>query len=274
MTFYYSYYGGKSKEYKHIINYIKKAFEPAGDHQRCFEMVEPFAGSCATSLKVYADYGQRIKYHMNDADPVLTEILGHVKEHGTSKALFEYSNEKNKTITRDIYMAGRTAAMEHKATIYEQFYYEKNYELRKWAWAGGERIRGKVFNHSKYLKTDEFFIQAEISNKDFTEILTQYHDNPRALLYLDPPYLDSANSLYVGYGRPQGGEIPDKTGMYVELIKFFTTCKCAFILVMNYNRLNAYLYAPWIAGTYAKEYASHREGEKRRTRHMIISNLT
>lgn len=267
--FYFSYSGSKRSEYNYIKEIITKFVANGG-----ITFVEPFCGSCATSLKIAKDYGD-LKFHVNDIDKYHIRLLSHIKERGTAKHLFDYTNEKNKNITEEIFKQGIEANKKETATVEEQFYYCKIYEIRKYIWAKGGNIINKEKRYSKnYEKTDQFFSKATITCSNYTAIMEQYHDDPSACLYFDPPYLDSANTGYCGYGSVPGGEIRDNTHMYVDLVEFFKTCKCGFIMVINSNALNRYLYRPWIASSYKKTYSTTIKCAKRLTSHLVISNLT
>jgi site-specific DNA-adenine methylase len=267
--FYYSYFGGKRSEYIHIKGMVADFVANGGT-----TFVEPFCGSCATSLKIAKDY-EDIKFHVNDIDSYYIRLLSHIKEKGTAKHLFDYTNEKNKNITKEIFKQGVEANKNKTATVEEQFYYCKVYEIRKYAWMDGANIINKERRYSKnYLKTDQFFSKATITCSDYTSIMEQYHDDPTACLYFDPPYLDSANTGYSGYEKRGGGEILDNTKMYVDFVNFFDTCKCKFIMIINSNAMNRYLYAPHIEASYSKQYGTTIKGAKRSTSHLVISNIT
>lgn len=266
--FYYAYCGGKRTEYIHIKEYVARFVADGG-----ITFVEPFCGSCATSLKVSKDFA--VNFHVNDISKYHIRMLTHIKEKGTSQHLFHYTNIKNQGITPEIFKQGIDADKKELATIEEQFYYCKMYSVRKYVWGNGLVIIDRVKNHNpNHALADKFFTNATITCSDYTDILAQYHDDPTACLYLDPPYLDSANTGYVGYNSPGAGEIPDNTKMYVDFISFFDTCKCKFIMIINSNCLNQYLYAPYIESSYVKKYATAlANGGKRLTSHLIITNL-
>lgn len=268
--FYFSYFGGKRTEFSHVEDLI--TFWAAGAGGGTF--VEPFCGSCATSLKASKKL-PGLRFHVNDIDDYHLRILREVKEKGTSSHLFEYVALKNQSITIERFKEGVEADKKKVATVEEQFYYSKIYDIRKYTWGDGRAIKDKSPKISKnYAATDQFFVDATITCSDYKDIMAQYHDDPAACLYFDPPYLDSCNVIYMGYNNLPEGEIRDNTHMYIDILEFFKTCKCGAIMIINSNAINRYLYAPWIVGSYAKKYGNQSKGkQKRTTSHLVISNI-
>ena len=272
--FYFPYYGSKRKEYPHIRGMVDEFLR--GREDAIF--VEPFCGSCAVSLKVSREWSETfpgLVFHVNDANRYFVRILREIKERGTSAHLFDYTNTKNETITREAFIAGAILDKKQEATVLDQFYYAKCYEIRKYEFGRGTMV-GKVKKHSRaHRMADAFFAGALITHADYKKILEQYHDNPDACLFLDPPYLDSCNVSYTGYGAKQRGEIVDNTAMYIEALRFFESCRCRFIMIINANAINRHLYGRWIKAEYKKTYSGTGMGKagNRSTSHLVISNI-
>ncbi|MFM7989608.1 MAG: DNA adenine methylase, partial [Candidatus Fonsibacter sp.] len=95
------------------------------------------------------------------------------------------------------------------------------------------------------------------------EVLAKYHDDNKAFLFLDPPYLFSNNKTYI----PQQEET-DMTQILVDIYEYFQTCKCKVMLIINKLSLLDYLFKGYIKGEYLRIY----QMGKTRSNHLIITN--
>jgi len=256
--FYFPWTGNKRGEVKYFIDYIKAA-KPK-------RIIEPFCGSCAVSLHCSIKEGLECDYIVNDTDPELISFLEHVKTYGC-KELFQYC-EDNRYVTKEEF---KKIINQYKTnpTLYNYLYYRKIYNLRP----GIHPPKTKKISTSpaKYLKTDKFFKQANITHEDYNDCINKYKDDPDALVFLDPPYLDSCNSDYSEYSKGTTQDlIPDNTVIFIDILNYLKNSKCKIILIMNGNALTRYLFNPWIRGEYTKTYQLH----KRKTKHLLITNFT
>jgi len=84
-------------------------------------------------------------------------------------------------------------------------------------------------------------VVSSITNKDYKEIIDEYRENENAFIYLDPPYVDSFNTGYVGYQKGQHDgdlKVIDNTKIYIDLLDILS-CKCK-------NAITKYLYRDYI----------------------------
>jgi hypothetical protein len=281
MNFYFAYHGCKRTEFKYIQEILKET--------KYNKMVEPFCGTCSTSyINYYKNEREDVKYIVNDRDNILIDFLKDVKNKG-SKEYFKYCydiqqnenycKEKHKEIIKEY---------KENPNIFNYFYFNKCYNFRKGLYPDPNVRKRNVDEntHNKYLKLDEFFKKAEIHNKDYKEIMEKYKNDKNALLYLDPPYFNSDNSLYAGYNETQGqGDkdgyyiINDNTEIYPYIAEYLKKCKCKLILVINGNAVTKYIYKDFLKNEYVKKYNSSivkkkgEKGYKKCTTHLIISNI-
>ena len=256
--FYFAWSGNKRSEIKHFIDYIKEA-NPS-------RVIEPFCGSCAVSLHSSIREGIKCDYILNDTDRGLLAVLNHAKANGCAE-LFQFCLD-NRDLTKEEY---KKLCKEAKTNpnAFNTTYYNKVHNRVPGLYPPPEKKIGLDFN--KYTKTDAFFKDAVITQEDYKECMNKYKDDAEALLFLDPPYLDSSNSCYSQYTKNADGEniALDNTEMYVFILEFLKVCKCKIIMVMNGNALTHYIFRPWIKKEYTKLY----QATKRKTTHFLITNF-
>ncbi len=261
--FYFSWTGNKRTEVKHIQEYLKNTEYKT--------LVEPFCGSCAVSLHNSIRNEIKCKYVVNDFDTQLIDFLKHIQENGSEKImnyLKDTWGEKGDKMTKEDHKK-EIDNYKKSPNVYNFSFYHKinNFRLTLYP------QKRKIFNldHTKYKKTDDFFKTATITSVDFRECMNKYKDDPDAFLFLDPPYLDSANYEYSRYTCTKPSEeIQDHTEMYVFIIDFLKSCKCKVLMIMNSNALVRYIYKGYTGIEYSKIYGK----SKRKTNHIVITNIS
>ena len=104
---------------------------------------------------------------------------------------------------------------------------------------------------------DWFFKHSKITNTDYKEIINEYKDNENAFIYLDPPYVDSYNTGYVGYQKghyDEESKVIDNTKMYIDLLDILS-CKCKVLFSINENAITKHIYKDFIKKTYNHRYS-------------------
>jgi len=120
-------------------------------------------------------------------------------------------------------------------------------------------VKGENYNEAE----KEILKHALITNVDYKEVLAKYHDDNKAFLFLDPPYLFSNNKTYI----PQQEE-SDMTKIIVDIYEYFKTCKCKVMLIINKLSLLDFLFKDYIKGEYLRIY----QIGKKQSNHLIITN--
>ena len=90
----------------------------------------------------------------------------------------------------------------------------------------------------------DFLKNSKITNTDYKEIINEYKDNENAFIYLDPPYVDSYNTGYVGYQKghyDEESKVIDNTKMYIDLLDILS-CKCKVLFSINENEITKHVY--------------------------------
>lgn len=275
MNFYFSYTGNKRTEFKYIEKYLKET-----DYKT---FVEPFCGSCSTSLlNYYKNNKKDIQYVLNDIDKIHMSFLESVKKDGNINKYIDFCNEHIKDITKDKHNKIILKYKENKDDLLLHFYYNKVYSFRKGMY--DDRRKRNLLELNKFDKLNNFFCldTVKLFNIDFMEIMEKYKDDEKAFLYFDPPYLDSFNSFYVGYEKRDYENIKnlklkckDQTKMYIDIFNFLEECKCSVIMIINGNAINKHIFKKYTVETYLKSYSyTHKTKEfgfyKKQTEHIII----
>lgn len=263
INFYFSYMGNKRQELKHL-NIINK------DNLNNYSMVcEPFCGSSAFSYWLFRN-GFNGKFLLNDHDKELIDFLKIAKEKGTS----HFFEECHKRMTADDFTKDKHKEYIKANDEFRYFYWHKCYNYRKGLYPDPQHVKQPkcIYKHEDL---DNFFMSNKITltNKDYKDIFKKVKNKKGALVFLDPPYLDSYNGYYHSVDRTIKGEIQDTTQMYVDILDFMKTCKCSVILVLNNNALIKHLYKDFFKYEYNKSYNSTvaKSNRKNKTMHGVYA---
>jgi site-specific DNA-adenine methylase len=255
-NFYFSYYGNKRKEVAHFNNI---------DFDKYDIIIEAFAGSGAVSRWLYICKGLKNKtYILNDTDTEYINFLKYVKENGSSK-LYDYANETLKDMTKEKWRA----ITNKKDKTPEEYFFS-----RKATILGGMyplRIEGKEFK-KREIDNDEFFKAPNVilTNEDYKTVIGEYINNPKVLIFFDPPYLESYNAEYsINEKQGYGETIVDNTSYYIDILKMMSKATAGILMIINSNSLMDYVYRDYIKKTYDYVY----QIAKTKVRHHIVGNI-
>jgi site-specific DNA-adenine methylase len=253
--------GNKYNEYKRYLkDYIDK-IEINDDTI----FIEPFCGSCYISFNLWKE-GKIKRFHINDLDNFRIEFYNNINDDKKLKELYDIENE----------------IREGGEKVYYKYVDRNKGENRNYcSYIISRRIFGfryGLFPTTKTIKENlisdnwkSFFKSAEITNKDWLEIMNKYKDDPKAIVYLDPPYLDSYNSHYTRYKMTSIDDdknIIDYTKTYADILDYLKTSKCKIVFSINSNALSEIVYKDFIKEKYDKIYGL--TGKKESV--LLISN--
>jgi site-specific DNA-adenine methylase len=263
-------FGNKYREVTNILNFI----EPLVTNDTVF--IEPFCGSCCISFNLYIKH-PNIIYIINDLDEHRINFYKNMKSEEERTKLYE--------LEKEIQLQGR----EFYNSIVEK---GRSIKLNPYlSYVIGKRIhayREGLFP-DKPFKTKEvsddwinFFNKCEIFNKDYFKILEDYKDNENAIIYLDPPYLNSCNTQYSKYNENSQviNEdliiIKDNTKIYIDILNLLKSSKSKIFMSLNRNSITEYLFKDFILNSYNKIYDTSVGGKcnnKKRVENILyISN--
>lgn len=269
--FYFPYAGNKRKEWARVAARVGPASYDV--------IAEPFAGSAAVSLEAAAAAraaGRQLAVSLNDADAELVAFLRAVAAEG-SAPFFEYVNAR---LTRADYDAEQAAAG-------PRAWFYRRRVTRQWGRKGAPAEFRAYARTARQAETDAVLAAAEISCGDWLAHAERFADNPRALVFLDPPYFASHNRDYAAFAGPswrEDGTCADATQVYVDIADFLARARCGVVLITNANAVMRRLYGAWAVDEYDHDYATMvkrpepagpadapaEKGKRRRVRHLLV----
>lgn len=261
--FYFSWFGNKRTE-------LSKIFD-AVNMDDFDTIVEPFCGSGALMLECYARYGDTKKYVFNDTDVRLISMLNFIKANG-SQPLYDYC--ANKLNAED----WKTHQKADLSDPYNFFYWNR-------VKAGFHRgsIPTKwpsLKRNNKVELTDKCFMSdsTSLTGDDWTECVNKYKDDPKALIFIDPPYFNSFNQEYYGIDEINKNKMAkDITTIFMDLLNYMETGKCCLISITNSFALLDHVFKKFIHSKYVKTYnipiLIDKKWSKKTTNHIVICNI-
>jgi site-specific DNA-adenine methylase len=267
-NFYFAYAGSKTNENHEIADLVAKA---RADDMPFDKVVEVFGGSLAFSRFLWGMYGQDITYLTSDADGDLTSFCNEF--YANKETVLDMVKEKQAEIWGS---ADRKEAFKaHFKNVPEGgldklawfLLHKKNAVMNRMGFFNPSRNMCVFRNYENLTAvTDDFFKNGtEYACQDFRVYLKQVKNDPNALVYLDPPYIEKCNDFYKGKGR-EIGEI------FSFLHVWMMECKCKYIMVHS----DCALLRKWVEDgdvplvkTYEKMYSISRKT----VTHLVLSNI-
>ena len=252
MLFYFSYHGNKRNE----LTEIKDMF----DITKYDTIVEPFGGSLVFSRYIYSIDPNK-KFHCSDNNNELVTFCNNFHKHDDSiikratNVIKKINNKKDKYYE---YMKNvpETQVVTYKWIVYYLLYNTYyNYQRGRF----GTRDVPKFLGISKCKSVlNDFFRNNPYKLSDYKTSIEQFKDDKNALIFLDPPYINSYNMCY---------KKPEVDWEY--LYNFFETCKCHFIMIVNNDFFMRIAFKKY----FVKEYSKRYEQKKRSVMHCVFSNI-
>lgn len=254
-------YGSKKQELKRILEYM------AGIEYGTF--VEPFCGSAIVSKTIYTMQpscppgGQQgpTLIHINDIDVERMDFYSCCRDDAWREQWQKYELE----------VLGKGRDEYYKIMREDNFFSyvisKRIYGVRHGSYPRDSKTKIKEVAAPSWV---EFFNNAKMSCGDWLEVVNMYKDDPDALIFLDPPYLDSENSTYNKYATKSDDKtILDNTQIYIDILKLLQTAKCKVFMIVNSNALMKHLYEGYVKQEYSKTY----QNTKKRATHLIVANF-
>ena len=265
-VFYFSYWGNKRNEIKHLTPYIN--FDD-------FDTIcEPFGGSLAFSREVFLNHPDK-KYVCSDIDQDLVRFCNgfyKVKNEVVEAVKAQAEDIKSSDNPKDTYLDYLKCEPTDDFDFFKhKLFYEAQYCIRKGLCPYGYRPVSKFVDYDKKTKRiDDFFRNVKYELCDFVDTIEKVKDDERAFLYLDPPY--PIRSDYTTYVDNKIEHIWKYLIPHIRDNKF----KCKYILSVDRNIFTEYLFKDYTIGEYSKTYQPfNKKGRcnKRIVEHLVISNL-
>lgn len=248
--FFIAYAGNKRNEVESLYNEIKDKLD------NIEYIIEPFCGSSAFSYYLSTKHPKKFKYILNDNNKHLINLYDvGSKEEELDKLILklnEFSKDNNKEKYNKII----------KEDKFENWFYKnKLYCLRPGFYPSDIKRQKTNFSNIKKVPIIKFLMEEDIElyEEMGEDIIELYKNNTKALIFIDPPYLNSCNDFY----------LDSKVNIYEYLsINTIDKMEATILLCLENNWIIKLLFNNFIKSFYNKQY----EYSKKNTTHLIISN--
>lgn len=221
-------------------------------------IVEPFCGTSAISYYISTLHPLKYTYHLNDNNPFLIQLYEISKNEEKYKQLICDLNELRTVLTDKI----KYDELDIK-TFIGWVYKNKIYNIRPGLCPLNKRNGPDILNKMlfvpmlNFLRTEKIIFTCDCGIK----ILNNFKDNSKALVFLDPPYLQSCNDFYLN----------SDTGIYEYLFKNpILNYKCKIYLCLELTWIIKMLFEKYEIIEYSKSYNGSK---KKNVIHGIIKNI-
>jgi hypothetical protein len=245
--FFFGYRGNKRNEVEKILNEIEL--------NNVKTIVEPFCGTFALSYYISTLYPKKYNYVINDNNDMVVELIRIAKKQRKFKKLENEINELIIDIDRDKYNkiiknSDKDLAsyiIKHKIYCIRPGLFPLNYKHKTISICDVPVIN--------FLRNEN----VKVTNINGTDCYNKYKTKNDALIFLDPPYLHSFNDWYVD----------PSINIYEYLSENdILNEKAKIILCLEKNWIINILFK----GKNIIEYDKKYETNKRKTKHIIITN--
>jgi site-specific DNA-adenine methylase len=250
--FFTSYFGNKRTECGKIYEQLKDKLDEV-DY-----IIEPFCGSSAISYYISLKHPKKFKYILNDNNKHLMECYEIFKDEIKLNKFIDDLNKLMVDITKEKYNI-----LIKEDRVENWFIKQKIYCIRPGLFPNDyEKRHKKDFKYLldapiiKFLRTEEI----EFINDDAIELINKYKDDEKALIILDPPYVQLNNDFYLE------GDTNIYEYLYKNNIKDMTS---KILLILEDNWIIKLLFPDTVKQTYDKIYQTN----KKKTSHIIVSNF-
>jgi hypothetical protein len=248
-----AYFGNKRREFPYLY---EKHLKNLLDGDSIDTIVEPFAGSSASSYAISRIYPNKFKYILNDNDEHLMELYRVFSDEKKLNDFIECLQEKIKDIDRERYLV----FVKEKTTM-GWFIKRKIYAYHPGTFPVD--YKPKDFSKLKTTPVNEFLRTENITLicQDGQQLIEQYKDHSNILFIVDPPYMESCNDFYSTKSNCNIYEYYNKNPI--------KSMNCHHMIVLNDCPTVRLLFKDSICDEYDKRY----EGSKKRCKHLVIKSF-
>jgi hypothetical protein len=257
--FYFAYAGNKRseiKEYQNLLNSIKYK-----------TVVEPFGGSCAFSISEY-NKNKNINICISDIDTELILFCNEFYKYDDKiikNVLDIIKNISSKSDYDIFYKKSISKILAENIEDFLTYYLFKKvcYRIRPGLYYMNDIP--KLKNVIKYKdELNIFFKNNKYIESNYKLIFDKYKDDEEALIFLDPPYINSDCSFYDKF------DSNFFNNLWEDIYNLLENGKCKIILVVNDNFFMKKCYNKWFYNCYYKRYSHHTA---KQTTHNIFTNI-
>lgn len=230
------YFGNKREEVELIYDTIKHKINNKSI------IIEPYCGTSAISYYIWTKH-PNLKFIINDNNKYIYELYNIIKDQEKlNKLYFDLLELYDRIKTKEEYNE-----LKKEDTLINYLYLNKVYSIRAGLYPTNKMVNRTTFDTILNAPIIEFIRNAniEILNKDAIELIEEYKDNKHAMLFIDPPYLNTDNRYYK--------EPSFKIYEYVNNNNFMKM-NALFIFCLNNNWILDLLFKYFIKVEYDKKY--------------------
>jgi site-specific DNA-adenine methylase len=168
-------------------------------------IIEPFCGTSAMSFAIWQQYGNQFNYYLNDIDEKLIEVYNLLKNE-TIQNIEDNVNEVRCYVNSQEDKKNTFITIgKNNRTIYDYIYINKygKFGILLFPIDTEKSHDGKnllrPFNITPLQQEFIEFIKSPnvfISNNDYKIIYEEHRNNPKSIILLDPPYVNTDKSFY------------------------------------------------------------------------------
>jgi hypothetical protein len=269
--FYFAWDGNKRNELKYIYELLENI--------QYDKVIEPFGGSCAFSRDQY-DKNDKLEIYISDLNNELTLFCNNFYKYDED-IIKTCVDEINKISNKEEYIKKFKEAEEHvnNLTNAEQdiikfcgnyLLFKTYYYIRPGLYpSSGRKPTYKGLNRHKD-KINNFFKKFNYVNQDYKIYMERYRYDEKALIFIDPPYINSSNESYKHHGSFKNIDMRKTfSDVWEYLYKFVNDCKCHFIIIVNDNIFMNLAFNKFFYNSYDKTYSN----TKNKCNHVIYTNI-
>jgi site-specific DNA-adenine methylase len=250
--FFIPYFGNKRTEVEALYNEVKDKLDDIET------IIEPFCGTSAFSYYLSLKHPGKFKYILNDNNEHLIKLYETAKQPEELENLITTLKDFSTDLTKEKY---NNIVKDDK---FENWIYKnKHYNIRPGLYPSGDRpISNHFFDDMKKTPIINFLRNEDITfiNGDGIDLINQYKDDDKSLIFLDPPYMMATNDYY----------IDSKINVYEYLFNNkISEMNALVLLCLEDIWIIKMLFNNFIKFTYNKKYGCN---QKKKTTHVIISN--
>lgn len=249
--FFFSYPGNKRNEIEELIKNI--------DFNDKNKIIETFCGTSAYSFHIWLEYGDQFEYYLNDNSKSLISIYELFKNNSIDTINDEIKKINDQISNKDEWNYHYNNSPQ---TPYKELFYLKFSALgRKGFYPQDRKAKEIVLTQIQELFLK--FIQApcvHITCNDWFKIFDEYKDDEKAIIIMDPPYINTNNDFYLEKNLNIYEYFFDNTNLKFKS-NIYLILENIWIIRMLFNNYKIVL-------LYDKKY----ELSKKHTKHIILTN--
>ena len=221
-------------------------------------IIEPYCGTFAFSFYLSSLFPKRFKYILNDNNKYLIDLINIAKDEDKLNELIEKLNIIINGINN------KEDYINIPEGIERYIIHNKWYNIHIGRYPNNDKCRNKTdFNYLKKCPVINFLRNEiyEIYNDNGVEIINQYKNDKNALIFIDPPYMQTCNDFYVNPSLNIYEYLYDNEILLSNSI-FIFCLENIWIVKMLFNKYK-------LLTIYDKKYSNHNS---KKTTHAVYSN--